>query len=249
VTRDLPAPHPAPLVELVDGIHVVRDDALAGGSKRRFIDVYIARSEAREFIYASPAYGGAQIALAHAARAAARDATVFVAARSELHPRSLEAQAAGARIVQVPHGYLSNVQAKAKAYAAERGDRELLPFGFEIPEATTALSAAAAQVRRELGAFDEVWCAVGSGMLLRSLMRSGLGATYFGVAIGREAGDAFGSSATIIRHPQPFASDVRPKLRPPFPSCSNYDAKVWQHAKARRVQNWPSRMLFWNVMR
>ncbi len=232
---------PDPIVEIHEGIHVVRDDVLAGGTKRRFLDSFV-EGHGSEFVYATPACGGAQIAIAIAARAAGKRATLFVAKRAGLHARTQEAQRAGAQIIEVPHGYLSNVQAKARAYCAETG-AVLLPFGLDTAEARAAIALAAGRVLAAHGAFDEVWSVVGSGMLLSSLQQAKLGANYYGVAVGR---DSSAGAATIIRHPQPFDADAR--IRPPFPSCSNYDAKAWQHLRARRVTNWPKRMIFWNVM-
>ena len=54
---------PPPVVEeLAPGVFVVRDDLLLGGTKRCFADQLILGH--REVVYASPAYGGAQIAIA-----------------------------------------------------------------------------------------------------------------------------------------------------------------------------------------
>jgi len=235
--------HPEPRVEIRDGIHVVRDDLIPGGTKRRFIDSYVATSPA-EFVYASPAFGGAQIALAIAARAAGKRATIFVAKRNELHARTREAQRNGAKIVEIPHGYLSNVESKARAYAEEHG-AHLMPHGFDTPEAHAAIAAAAELVKRKHGAFDEVWSVCGSGVLQRGLQLGELGVAYFGVAVGRENPDV--GRAKIVPHGQPFAADSR--SRPPFPSCSNYDAKAWSHILTRRSERPRKvRILFWNVM-
>lgn len=235
--------HPEPRVELHQGIHVVRDDLIPGGSKRRFIDSYVA-APFEEFVYASPAFGGAQIALSIAARAAGKRATIFVAKRNELHARTKEAQRNGASIVEIPHGYLSNVESKARAYAEERG-AHLMPHGFDTPEALEAIAAAAELVRRKHGTFDEVWSVAGSGVLQRGLQLGKLGKAYVAVAVGRESPDV--GQAKIRLHGQPFAADSR--SRPPFPSCSNYDAKAWSHILTRRSEAPRKvRILFWNVM-
>ena len=107
-------PIPDPVVQLIDNIYVVRDDFIPGGTKRCFADKLIRNHQ--EVVYASPAYGGAQIAIAHAAKECNAKATIFCAKRNKPHPRTIEAFKAGAKIVQVPSGYLSNVKAKAKAY-------------------------------------------------------------------------------------------------------------------------------------
>lgn len=232
---------PPPVVEEVAaGLLVVRDDLVEGGTKRCYADAMV--RGCREVVYASPAYGGAQIAIAHAARAQGVDATIFVAKRSAPHPRTLEAKAVGAKVVQVPHGYLSNVQAKAKAYAASVGAR-LLPFGLETPEAIAAIAARARLVADGVGQLDEVWCVAGSGVLARGLQQGFEAARFVCVQVGRALSQSDRGRASVVVCPQPFEADA--KRPPPFPSCSNYDAKGW----APFVEHGSGRRLFWNVAR
>jgi len=85
----------APIVEQHRGIIVVRDDLFPGGTKARYIGRVF--DGATEAVYASPAEGGAQTALAHTARAMGTRATTFVARRVRPHLRTLEAARLGAR--------------------------------------------------------------------------------------------------------------------------------------------------------
>lgn len=236
---------PPPIVEVHERVFVVREDAMPGGTKRRFVDPFVAKLAPRyaEFVYATTAYGGAQIALAHACAQAKRRAVVFVAKRDELHARTLEAKLAGAAVIEVPMGFLSNVQAKARAYCALHPRSYLMPFGFDSPEARSAIAAAARDVRARFGAFGEVWCAAGSGTLIRALRDADLGARYVGIAVGRNHANEPPLIA-FIRHKQPFGDDA--KAPPPFASCSNYDAKVWVYVRERARRG--VRALFWNVM-
>ncbi len=238
--------YPDPVVEVHEGVHVVREDVFSGGTKRRFVDAYVARqarASVREFVYATTVYGGAQIALAHACRAANVQATVFGAKRKALHSRTLEAQTAGAIIHEVPMGFLTNVQAKARVYCEETG-AHLMPFGFDYDEARATIAAAAARVRATHGRFNESWCAIGSGTLIRSLQEAQLAKSYHGILVGRDHAEA--GAAEQIRHPLAFGADAKPLDRPPFPSCSNYDAKVWRYARERAAAG--RRIVFWNVM-
>ncbi len=232
---------PDPVVhEIREGVFVVRDDLILGGTKRCYTDKIIAGN--REVVYASPAYGGAQIAIAHAAREAGVLATIFVAKRSSPHDRTLEAKAAGAKIVQVPHGYLSNVQAKAKAYCNATG-ATLLPFGLETPIAFEAIASRAAKVAKQVGKLDEVWSVAGSGVLTRGLQRGIQAAKVFVVQVGRELQVKDVGRAEVVVCSIPFEKDAT--RRPPFPSCSNYDAKGWSYFE----QIGRGRRLFWNVAR
>jgi hypothetical protein len=230
---------PIPFVEQIGQVYVVREDLIPGGSKRRFIDRLL-QSPHNEYVYAATAYGGAQIALALAAKQMNKRVTLFVAKRKILHPRTQAAQDAGAQIIGVPMGFLSVVYARARAYCQTTGAC-LLPLGFDSEEALEAIASTAALVRKQYGQFDEVWAAVGTGTLLRGLQRADLGKSYFGVAVGRNANKCIGA-AKLIQHPQPFAADAL--ITPPFPSCSNYDAKVWEYVSKRPNK----RVLFWNVM-
>jgi threonine dehydratase len=227
---------PNPVVEQHQGVSVVRDDLIAGGTKARYlIDLF---SQHDEVVYASPAYGGAQLALAYCARLTGKRATVFVAKRKQPHNRTLEAARVGARVFQVVHGYLNVVQARAKAYAADMGVH-LLPFGAHEERAIQAIADVARCVADEHGVFDEVWCACGSGTLLTGLMR-GLDAKRFvGVQIGR---DVQVSGATIIKHKLKFEDESSAAV--PFPSCPNYDRKAWELCR----QNAKGKVLFWNVI-
>jgi hypothetical protein len=55
-----------PIVMEHDGVLVVRDDLFPGGTKARFLGLLFNGGE--EVVYASPAEGGAQVALATVAR-------------------------------------------------------------------------------------------------------------------------------------------------------------------------------------
>lgn len=232
---------PEPTVDrLREDVFVVRDDLVVGGTKRCFVDRLIAGH--REVVYASPAYGGAQIAIAHAASELGVLATIFVAKRKQPHARTLEAKRAGAKVVQVPSGYLSNVQAKAKAYCLASGAC-LLPFGLETPAAFDAIAARASHVASIVGPLDEVWSVAGSGVLTRGLQRGLDSARFFVVQVGRSLSRAEAGQAAVLKCSQPFEEDA--KTPPPFPSCSNYDAKGWEPF----VRLGQGRRLFWNVSR
>lgn len=231
---------PEPVIKEHDGVLVVRDDYIAGGTKRRFVHKLFTAAD-KEVVYASPVYGGAQIAIAYAAKEAGLRATIFCAQRAVMHARTLAAQAAGATIVQVPHGYLSNVQAKARHHAESTG-ATLLPFGLDTPEVRDALAAVANGVSRRVGPVDQVWSVGGSGVLTRGLQHSFPGASFHVVQIGHELSDEQAGQAKVYVHHLKFEQDAR--LLPPFPSCSNYDAKGWAPLK----QHAQGRVLFWNVM-
>lgn len=230
---------PVTLIEH-EGILVARDDLIGGGTKARYLSVLF--EDCEELVYASPAEGGAQSALAYCAQAMGKRATIFVAKRAKPHDRALMAKRLGAKVLQVSPGYLTVTQARAAAYCEARGAR-LAPFGVDLPEAIAAIAeAASAAVALAGEQIEEVWCASGSGVLARGLAKAFPDARRHVVQVGRELSPEDVAGATIHVHPLKFAQEC--KARPPFPSDPHYDAKAWEICRRERG---PGRVLFWNV--
>jgi len=215
---------------------LVRDDLFPGGTKARFIGRFFDHAE--EAVYASPAEGGAQTALATVARQLGKRATIFVAHRIRPHPRTLEAARLGARIITVQPGHLSVVQARAREYC-ERTGALLVPFGVDAEFAIRAIADAAWSLRVYP---DEVWCAAGSGVLARGLAQAWPVMKRRVVQVGRTLTPADVAGSEIHVYPEPFGREA--KSKPPFPSDPHYDAKAWELCTARKG---PGRVLFWNV--
>jgi len=228
---------PAPVIIEHHGVLVVRDDLFTGGTKARFLSMMF--NGADEVVYASPAEGGAQLALATVARRLGKQATIFVARRAKPHPRTIEATQLGAKIVAVAPGYLSVVQARAREYCTQTGAR-LMPFGADMPEAIFAIAAAARAIGVEP---DEVWCASGSGVLARGLAAAWPNARRHAVQVGRKLTPRDVAGAIIHIHPAPYGRAARSK--PPFPCDPYYEAKAWEVTTACKGTG---RVVFWNVM-
>jgi hypothetical protein len=226
----------SPVVREHNGIMVVRDDLFPGGTKARFLPVLFEGVD--EVVYASPCEGGAQTALATVAAQLGKRATIFVAKRKQPHPRGLMAKRLGAKVLQVSPGYLSVVQSRARAYCAATGAR-LAPFGVNMPEAISAISAAARAIGIEP---DEVWCASGSGVLARALAATWPNARRHVVEVGRSLSLQDVAGATIHKSGLPFEKPS--KAQTPFPSDPHYDAKAWEICKARHGAGL---VVFWNV--
>lgn len=224
-----------------DGVLVVRDDLFPGGTKARFLGTLF--DGADEVVYASPAEGGAQTALAQVAANLGKRATIFVAQRKQPHARALMAKRLGAQVLQVgPAGYLSVVQARARAYCEEYGAK-LCPFGVDLPEAVEAIAAAARSLKLKP---DEFWCAAGSGVLSRGLALAWPDAQRHVVEVGRTLTGHDVRGAWI--HPAGMPFSKAENEQPPFPSDPHYDAKAWRimmgDTAGRRAS---SLIVFWNV--
>lgn len=230
------AERPGALIETHGSLLVVRDDVVPGGTKARVLPRFLEEVGAGEVcVYASPAYGYAQVALALACAATGREAVVFTAKRGQLHPLTAEAAAFGARVVQVPTGYLSNVQAKARGYCEATG-ATLLPFGFEDARFGALLEEHARWVLpQRLG---QLWCTGGSGTLARALARARPEAELCVVQVGKQLELP---GMRVYRAPERFQQAAR--RPPPWPSCANYDAKAWRFLEKEAAPG----AVFWNV--
>ncbi len=228
-------------IEQHNGVSVLRDDLLPGGTKACFIGELLDTSFDCH-VYASPVYGAFQIALAEYCRANGRQSAVFCARRNEPHENTLRAKAAGARILQVPYGYLSNVQAKARTFCRENNG-QYLEFGGDSEIAIQRIAERAQKVFAELGRVpDEIFCAVGSGTLLRGIERAAAGRCKItGVCVGAEYKGSE-QNTTLIRYPASFEKPA--KINAPFKTSRNYDLKAWEVCLKRRGAGLA---LFWNV--
>lgn len=224
-----------------EGILVVRDDTLLGGSKRRALTPLLAHLAAQgfdEFVFGGPAEGYAQLALAYSACDVGVQATYFVAERKTLHKHTVEAQALGCQIIQVKHGRLNVVQSRARRYCEETG-AYFFPLGFSTPEFEKLLTA---EIRKAIGHLEpsETWCVAGSGLLARCLQAVFPDVPNNAVRIGFEPK---AGNARLFQAPESFADQAQ--VAPPFPSCTNYDAKAWRFIRAEAKPG----ALFWNVGR
>ena len=225
-------------IDRVGRIFVVRDDLVLGGSKARGLPALIGDGPAREYVYAGPPEGYAQIALAAVCREMGKQATVFVAARSQRHHFTAKAASLGARIMEARPGYLAVVKARAREYASANG-ATLLPFGFAAPAFEQAMVVAIKDGLRGIDPTpDEVWSVAGSGTLQRILQRVWPSARFHAVRVG---GVPHAGKAAIYQAPEAFSRPAT--LLPPFPSCPTYDAKAWQFVQRYASQD----ALFWNV--
>jgi hypothetical protein len=218
-----------------DGM-VVRDDLVPGGSKRRAVHTLLDEPGISEYVYATPAYGYAQLALALAGQELPVDITLFVAQRKELHPLTAQAQDAGATIAQVPMGFLSVVQARAREYAEAHPRRHLLPFGLADDRMVQELARQAATLGDR---WPQVWSCGASGTMAKALMQAFPSAEHHVVVVGHKPEGLDGARLHLA--PERFEQPARKP--PPFPSAPQYDAKVWQFYEPLHQPG----ALYWNV--
>ena len=230
---------PIPIVEEFDGIRVVRDDLLDGGTKRRAFTMYVAsRPDVKEFVYASPRQGYAQLSLAYACHDLGRKCPVTVP-KGEKTWLTIEAEKLGCNIIQVPMGYLSNIQHKARVYCEET-ESHLIPFGGDHPIIIEAMTRAALSLDIQP---KEVWTVMSSGVLSRGLQNAWPDAKVYGVQIGHNTTEEEMGRAETFRSKYTFQQECKKDERPPFPSSLTYDSKAWTFIKEKATEG----ALFWNV--
>lgn len=232
---------PKPIIMEHDGFLVVRDDLLDGGTKRRGFNVYVESfPDVKEWVYASPRQGYAQLSLAYACKDLGKKATVTIPKGNHtwLTDESLRI---GANIIEVPMGYLTNIQAKAKRYVEEHEGSSLIPFGGDHPIIIEAIKNVALTL--DIKPPKEIWTVMSSGVLSRSLQLAFPNAKVYGVQIGHNTTEREMGRAETMRSTYGFHQECKEYELPPFPSSLNYDSKAWKFMK----ENASKGALFWNV--
>ena len=184
------------------GIYVLRDDLLPGGTKSILLDsLLINHHDVNELVYASPCYGGFQIALSIFCKNNNKKATIFCAERKLRHPNTEICIQNGANVIEVPYGYLSVVEKHSREYIRDSilqkkksisinskggvlGAQCLAPlvplkiaFGANSPENINIIASRAKRVIELFSEMygtppDEIWCAVGSGTLISGIIQA-----------------------------------------------------------------------------
>ena len=231
---------PPPVIEEHEGIRVVRDDLLGGGSKMRFADYLIkSRPEVEEWVYgSSPATGYAQISLSCLCRKYGKKSVIFMADRSveKRHPYQLQAIDEGAIMHWIPNGMLSVTEKRARDYVSDSPtSRRLLPIGFDHPSVLASVVRVAQSMDVKP---SEVWTVGSSGTLTRGLQRAWPDAEFHCVRVGHS-----GEYGRAKIYKSTYAFNKATKILPPFPSAPTYDAKAWEFM----LEHASPGALFWNV--
>lgn len=236
-------------IERHNGIAVLRDDLLPGGTKSILLP-HMLNDDFQEYVYASPVFGGFQIALSMYCAKIGKRATIFCAKRKEMHQNTVRCIEAGAMVVQVRCGYLSVVEKAAREYCEIKSKARKLNFGANTPENIDLIAQRMRQVSKALGGEpDEVWCAVGSGTLIEGILQGTDTAQIRGVIVGANYAPSvaiYPERLQVCKYPAPF--DKVSRAIAPFPSMPNYDLKAWEAMCATNAPGNTGNRLFWNVL-
>ena len=245
-----PYEFPKLIIEEHEGFHVVRDDLLEGGSKRRFVDRMM-RDEIEngieEFVYGGcPANGYAQLSLTLQANAYGKKAIFFMAQRSmqNLHPYQQQALDYGADIRWVPNGMLQVTKKRALDYYNEDPvNRRLLQLGLDDNRVREDIRDLAKTIETDYNInLSEIWSVGSSGTLTRGLQMAFPDKDVHVVSVGHKMREGVGR-ARLYLSDYKFTQEVKEEDKPPFPSVPTYDAKAWPVMRKYAKKG----SLFWNV--
>lgn len=227
-------------IEEYNGVKVLRDDLLPGGTKSILMQ-HILDDKYDEYVYASPVYGAFQIALSIWCNMNNKKATIFCAKRKELHPNTIKCLRYNANVIEVESGYLNVVNKRAEDYCKKTKSLKL-QFGANTDEAKNIISDRMRGVINVIGHEPkEIWCPIGSGTLVESILMATEKSKVIGVQVGAEYTKK-NKRLLVIKYDKPF--DKPSTFISPFPSMKNYDLKAWEMCMKYKKSD---DVFFWNV--
>jgi hypothetical protein len=235
-------PFEAPQLVDHDGFKVVREDLMGFGSKCRFGDILVSTCRQDTLVYVQPRYGFAGISLAYLAKKYNKKLVLFSPSQKEISDHQAICVEMGAEMKFKRIAAMPVLNAHAKKWAEDNG-AFFIPLGLRHELVTAAAVKVAHDLAEKHGYPEEVWSAISTGVLQRSLQIAWPDAKFNGVAVARNIKKGERGIAEIWSHPKAFTQDVDPQYNPPFPSAMNYDAKAWEFmTKHGSPGAW-----FWNV--
>ena len=218
-------PHPVTIDALTSSLSVLREDLIAGGTKRRALDIMLADIPADEIAYAGTIFGHGALALAHACEAVGKTAHLYLSCNDDRHPmigRIRKTNAVIKRCAPLPVEQLYN----------EIKSGYVFPLGFDAPDFHAAMASALKDI--VLPPHSEIWCSAVSGTMAKSLKAVFPDTPLRIVAVTKST---MGDFRAPEKYHQPAIAP------PPYPSCPYTDAKVWQFAVKHAKQD----ALIWNI--
>lgn len=237
-----------PVIELHNGILVVRDDLLKGGSKRVIVEHLLKKHiDKTEFVYASPVYGGFQIALATVCKDQGKKAVIVCAKHKTRKSPTIHCIDLGAEVIETNPGRLNVIQKRARDYVADHPQSIYIEFGGQDITAIMILSERVQRALKKLEKEpDEIWCACGSGTLALAILEATTTTIVHGVQVGK---DVTITNPRFVKHIYQLPLHKPSKYHPPFPSNPYYDAKTYEELISlyHPYLDYDKTVLFWNV--
>jgi hypothetical protein len=209
-------------------VNVIRDDYLEGGTKQRALDVLM-KKKYNEYIYAGPAEGYAQIALAYIGGLYNKKVTIFLAKRKKDTDLTTKAREYGAKIKYIsPPNRINNLRQKSIVYEKKNKNRKLLPFGLDSELYITSLAQRIKEAWGRKRKPKRIWLVSGSATILRALALIFPDACFLVVEVGKKIWPDLveGINHKIYKSSLKFYQNAT--VVPPYNSVITYDAKLWE---------------------
>lgn len=214
---------------------VVRDDLLEGGTKQRaavpFLN-YFKKEGVKEFIYASPFSGYAQIALSISANSVGVDSTIFASVNEKKEISSYSNKASKySKIISCEN--LDAAERLSSFYQKNTKDSLKIPLGFNHCLFVEFLQKELEKQIKMIGKFNRLWVSVGSGTLAKTLRKiiPEKRLICVDVRVLKEDDERIVSvkkmsNLSYYRAFEEFKSPCC--ILPPIPSNLFYDSKLWR---------------------
>ena len=214
-----------------DKLHIVRDDLIPGGSKRRGLDLLLAQIHHTDISYAGTIFGHGALALALAGQMQGKRIHLFVSANDPDSPMLARLADANAVIHSRAPTPIAELDGNARDWAHRHGARHLAP-AFDEPDFHGAMVLALKEF--DAAPYSEIWCASVSGTFARCLKAAFPETLIRAVSVVK-------NSACEFTAPEKYHRPAA--YPPPYPACPFTDAKVWQFAKRHAAPG----ALIWTV--
>jgi hypothetical protein len=231
--------HPKPIEQTYNGVRVVRDD-LIEGTKARAADHLLSKIKTERMVYVQPRTGLAGVSLLDAAKHHNRKVTLFMPSSKKISLHQACCIERGADVIFKRIAAMPNLNKIARDWA-EENDAYFIPLGLRHELATAAIVHTASQIPEP----DEVYVAISTGVLTRSLQIAWPNAKFTVVAVARNLKEGEAGPSKIISHPYEFTKSEDHDKLPPFETIETYDGKVWRYIPKDTGRN----ILMWNVGR
>lgn len=215
------------IIQKIEGFFIVRDDLYVGGTKKRAFEKLIEKIPNKEFVYGCDYKGHASYAIALTALEHHRKAHFFFMGpkqETEMFKKVTLLPNVSYEIKEEVTD-LKEMAQYTKHYAEKTG-AFFLPLGLDFEEFKNSLRDTVAEAN--IHNAPELWVLGGTGNLARALQ-----AAYPHIPMNvvnlRSVNGDFGNPARVFDAIEEFSQDA--ELSPPYPTVSNYDAKIWRFVK------------------
>jgi hypothetical protein len=212
-----------------NGMNVLRDDMIIGGTKRRGLYLLLRSLNADTVFYAGTTMGHGALALAHAGRDAGKTINIILSAK-ENDPYIDKLKDAGAIVHPSKPLPVETLHQQAIEIAA---GAPVFPPGFATPEFAGSLSGALALF--DVTPYPEIWVASVTGTLARALKKTFPKTMVRTVSVVKNGAPCDFTASEKYHQPA--------KSPPPYPACPYTDAKVWRFTQKHALPG----ALIWNT--